>query len=341
MPVNTLGNLGGGFAPLTGDPEAEAQFKRNMVGARQYPGAGLLPAAPGVPTVATLGNYIGASGPRAVTGPARGSPAGPPVQALDAPNLALTRERIQRELMDNPALQRRFDANTTAEVGTNPEKRRWYQALTIDRAVQTGAPLAEIVNNPNYYPSTTTSKTAATGMGVDASLFEGANPANYATGNASFDPKTGRWVGFAGGPQTSTFGSGRTMELAGIEGQGAIPYAREMGYLGPTRTAIGPAGPRGPEDTTPLAGWEATVGTETPGGGSVGYTGRRTYGDPVPQASSTSVPADAPRSWEQILADFASGLGTMRPVQVKPIEAPKFTQMAPFTPLGRGVETFR
>ena len=88
MPVNTLGNLGG-----------------------------LLPAPPGVPTVATLGSYIGASGPRAVTGPARGSPAGPPVQALEAPNLALTRERIQRELMDNPALQRRFDANTTAEVG--------------------------------------------------------------------------------------------------------------------------------------------------------------------------------------------------------------------------------
>lgn len=311
MPVNTLGNLGG-----------------------------VLPAPPGVPTIGSLGNYIGASGPRSVTGPARGSPAGPPVQALEAPNLALTRERIQRELMDNPTLARRFDANTTAEVGTDPEKRRWYQALTIDRAVQTGAPLAAIVNNPNYYPPETTSKTATTGMGVDQSLFEGANPANYATGNASFDPKTGRWVGFAGGPQTSTFGSGKTMELGGIEGQGAIPYAREMGYLGPTKTAIGPAGPQGHGDTIAPAGWEATVGTDTPGGG-IGYTGRRSYGEPEPQASSTSVPADGPRSWEQILADFASGLGTMKAAQLKPLEAPKFTQLQPFTPLGRGVETFR
>jgi len=126
---------------------------------------------------------------------------------------------------------------------------------------------------------------------------------------------------------------------------GALQYPPPGARHAPTAclvsTAIGPAGPRGPEDTTPLAGWEATVGTEGPSSGSVGYTGRRTYGDPVPQASSTAVPADAPRSWEQILADFASGLGTMRPVQVKPIEAPKFTQMAPFTPLGRGVETFR
>ena len=59
--------------------------------------------------------------------------------------------------MDNPALQRRFDANTTAEVGTDPESAAGIRR-TIDRAVQTGAPLAEVVNKPNYYPSTTTGK---------------------------------------------------------------------------------------------------------------------------------------------------------------------------------------
>ena len=243
--------------------------------------AGALPPGPVMTTLnrlgetrrggGNLGAYIGALGPRAVTGPPRGSPAGLPVQATEASPFRLTRERIQRELQDNPELARRFDANTTAEVGTDPEKRRWYQALTMDRAVQTGQPLSAIVNAPDYYPRMTTRQTRTTGMGVDQSLFEGANPANYATGNASFDPKTGRWVGFAGGPQTTTFGTGRGMELGGIEGQSGIPYAREMGYMGPTRTAIGPGGPQG-NQISPMGGWETTVGAVTGAPGGVGYT---------------------------------------------------------------------
>ena len=108
------------------------------------------------PTLGTLGagpdplnRYLGVYGPRSVTGPARGSPAGLPQQATEVSPFMLTRERIRRELEDNPQLQRVLDQNTTAEVGTDPAKRRWYQALTIDRAVQSGRPLGELVNNPD------------------------------------------------------------------------------------------------------------------------------------------------------------------------------------------------
>ena len=50
-------------------------------------------------------------------------------------------------------------------MGTDPGKRRWYQALTMDRAVQTGKPLAEVVNAPDYYPGEDHRRTAATGQG--------------------------------------------------------------------------------------------------------------------------------------------------------------------------------
>lgn len=196
-----------------------------------------------------LDPYLGAYGPRSLTGRGRGSPAGGlPVQARDANPLSLTRERLQDELANDPRLRNTFDANTTAEVGTDPGKRRWYQALTIDRAAATGKPLSEVVNNPNYYPETTTRATATTGIGTDPSLWTGDNPANFATGNASYDPKKQRYVGFAGGPQTSSYGSSdRGSEYGGIEG-GTMPYARAVGYTGPERTAIGPGGPRGNED---------------------------------------------------------------------------------------------
>jgi hypothetical protein len=277
-----------------------------------------------------IGAYIGATGPRAVTGPARGSPPGLPVQASEASPFALTRERIQRELEDNPQLRQAFDRNTTAEVGRDPEKRRWYQALTIDRAVQSGQPLAEVVNNPNYYPPQTTRATATTGMGVDESIWQGANPANFATGNASYDPKTGRWVGFAGGPQTSTFGSGRGMELGGIEGQGGLPYARAMGYMGPNRTLIGPTGPQGPADTMAMGGWETTVGAGAPGGGGVGYVNP----ERVAQGATTD-PEELKKKdegggfdWGKFLAGF-----DFRPAPMVPV-APPFSFSGRAVPLG-------
>jgi hypothetical protein len=167
------------------------------------------------------------------------------------------RERVQRELEDNAALRQAFDANNTAEVGTDPAKRRWYQAQVIDRAIASGEPLANVVNNPNYYPPVTTKATRTTGQGVDESIWGGANVANYATGNSSFDRNTGRWVGFQGGPQTTTYGTGMGTELGGIEGKQGLRFAKVMGYTGPDKTALGPGiGMRG-EDGTMLAGAQA------------------------------------------------------------------------------------
>ena len=277
----------------------------------------------------------------ALAGRPRGSPGGLPYQASEVSPFALTRERIQRELEDNPATARAFDINTTAEVGTNPEARRKYQAATMDRAVSTLKSLRETISNPGYYPPVTINARRAAGLDVDPALWEGANPANYATGNASYDPKTGRWVGFAGGPQTAMTGTGaiRGTELYGIEGPQGLEYARIMGYTGPSKTPIGPAGPRGdavsneplpaaPATTSwqttsePLpavnaAGWQATVGTELPEESSAGVA----YTPPQPAAQAPQPPPATPQQPQSsFLRDF---FGALRPIKRQaPVEIP-------------------
>jgi hypothetical protein len=185
-----------------------------------------------------------------IAGPARGSPSGElPKQAEDMPNLARVRERFRPMLESNPALRQKFDANTTAEVGTNPAARNAYQALTLDRAAARGESLPYTLSRgpdtpDRYYPGTTTNARAASGIGVSPALWGGANPVNFATGNASFDPRTGRYVGFAGGPQTGSVQTGSGTEYAGVEGPD-LPAARRFGYTGPSMTGIGPRGPQG------------------------------------------------------------------------------------------------
>jgi hypothetical protein len=152
-------------------------------------------------------------------------------------------------LEGNPALRQKFDINTTAEVGTSPAARNTYQALTLDRAAARGESLPYTLSRgpgtPDpYYPGTTANARTASGQGVSPALWGGANPANYGTGNASFDPKTGRWVGFAGGPQTGSVQTGSGTENTGIEGPD-LAAVRRFGYQGPSKTAIGPGGPQG------------------------------------------------------------------------------------------------
>jgi hypothetical protein len=243
--------------------------------------AGTFPPGPVFSTLDRLGAtqaeptapYIGAFGPRSVTGPARGSRGGLPQQARDLPSLALTRERFQRALEDDPRLAATFARNRSAEIGpqaTAPEQ-GFYDALAMDRGAARGEPLAYTLTNPAYFPATTQNYRGPVNQApVNPALFAGANPANFATGNASLDPATGRWVGFAGGPQTATIRSGRGMELAGIE-RPDLPYARAVGYTGPPSTPIGPSGPLG-MDVASLGGgtggWETTVG---PSAAGVGY----------------------------------------------------------------------
>jgi hypothetical protein len=187
--------------------------------------------------------------PPSIAGPVRGSPGGLPVSAEDMPNLARVRERFRPVLENDPKLARQFDVNTTAEVGTDPGARRFYQALTLDRAAARGESLPYTLSRgpgtpDRFYPASTMAATRPSGMGPAPSLWMGANPANYGTGNASYDPRTGRHVGFAGGPQTGSIQTGSGIERAGVEGPD-LPAVRRWGYAGPTRTAIGPSGPQG------------------------------------------------------------------------------------------------
>ena len=270
--------------------------------------AGTFPPGPVFNTLDRLGAqrgestapYIGALGPRSVTGPGRGSPGGLPIQAREAPSLMLTRERLQRALEDNPGLAATLARNRSAEIGptASPERRAWYDALVLDRAAARGEPLDYTLTNRAYFPSTTTGYRGAIGnYETDPALFAGANPANFATGNASRDPRTGRQVGFEGGPQTSSIGGGSNPERGGIERRD-LPYARAVGYTGPDTTPIGvvPGAPLG-MDATDLTsgGWNTTV-SAAPGaaGGGVGYV----RPDLVAQGASTN-PADLEKVKEQ------------------------------------------
>jgi hypothetical protein len=274
--------------------------------------------------------YIGALGPRSVIGPGRGSPGGLPVQARDASSLMLTRERLQRALEDNPGLAATLARNRSAEIGptASPERRAWYDALVLDRAAARGEPLDYTLTNRAYFPSTTTGYRGPVGnYETDPALFAGANPANFATGNASFDPRTGRQVGFAGGPQTSSIGGGSNPERGGIERQD-LPYARAVGYTGPDTTAIGLAGPLG-MDATDLTsgGWNTTV---SPATGGVGYV----RPDLVAQGATTN-PEELKKKEEgfslgRLLAGFdftpakpakaaPLGFGEGRPLQFAPL----------------------
>lgn len=304
--------------------------------------AGSFPPSPVFNTLDRLGNnqpslapYIGALGPVDVTGPARGSPGGLPVQAADAPSLMLTRERFQRQLEDDPNLAFQLARNRSAEIGPNatPSEQAFYDALVLDRAAARGEPLAYTLSNPRYFPSTTLNYRGAVNMApTNPALFAGANPANFATGNASFDPRTGRWVGFGGGPQTATIRTGRGMELAGIE-RTDLPYARTVGYGGPGTTAIGPTGPTGMDMTNiaPAGGWETTVGVSPSG---VGYVNANR----VAQGATTR-PEDLQRRIEPstFLQRFFRALDfTPAKASTANIPAMQYGPVFRPTPIGRG-----
>ncbi len=283
--------------------------------------------------------YIGAFGPRSVTGPGRGSPGGPPVQAREASNLALVRERHQRALEDYPGLAATLARNRSAEIGPNasPEKRAWYDALVFDRAAARGEPLDYTLTNPAYFPPTTTGYRGKVGnYASDPALFEGANPANFGTGNASIDPRTGRPVGFGGGPQTGSIGEGWNPERSGIE-KIDMPFARAMGYTGPDVTPIGTgAGAPLGMDASQLTsgGWNTTVAAPAGGAspGAVGYTppelaarGART--DPAELVR----PEETGFDWTKLI----SGL-KYNPKQIKAVEPFQFDRpIMRMTPIGR------
>jgi hypothetical protein len=163
--------------------------------------------------------------------------------------LGAQRQRIFAELQNDPQTARQFDAMVTAEAGQDPMKRQIVGETMINSALSSNQPLKAILSRQNFYPPETFARAAQGGSGqpMTEATWDPVNPANvagYGTGNASMDPRTGRQVGYAGGPQTAFAGGYRTGEGAGIEG-GTMPWARSVGYQGPGgATARGPGGPQ-------------------------------------------------------------------------------------------------
>jgi len=215
----------------------------------------------------------------------------------------LGRTRFLDELA-NPAVRDRLIAYTRSEVGgQGPQAQQAFMESIFNRAVARNQPLAKTLSG-SYFPDVTHQRAARPVTEAERAAY---TPlvSDVLGGSNVARYATGNasgTVGFAGGPQTAAYGG----ERYGVEG--------------------------------PDKGWWTRVGAEGPSGGSVGYTGAGTHADPAPREAAG---ATAPRSWEQILADFASGLGTMKAAKVAPVEAYKFGQTTPFKPLAGGVETFR
>lgn len=219
----------------------------------------------------------------------------------------LGRTRFLDELA-NPAVRDRLIAYTRSEVGgQGPQAQQAFMESIFNRAVARNQPLAKTLSG-SYFPAVTHQRAMRPVSEAERAAY---TPlvSDVLGGSNVAKYATGNasgTVGFAGGPQTAAYGG----ERYGVEG--------------------------------PDRGWWTRVGAEGPSGGSVGYTGAGTHAVSAPAPREAQAPATGgPRSWEQILADFASGLGTMKAAQVKPVEPYKFTPMSPFKPLAGGVEIFR
>jgi hypothetical protein len=174
-----------------------------------------------------------------------------PRMSVQPAPLSVARERARVELESTPGLLSKVDKLTTAEVGADPRARQMFQEGLINRAAAGGVPLATAIEDRQYYPPETYARArreGGTGQGVTPAMFDPINPSNltnFATGNASIDPRTGRPVGFQQGPQTAYYQG----EQHGIE-RPNLPWARAMGYSGPDTTALGRGGPQGPGGPT-------------------------------------------------------------------------------------------
>jgi hypothetical protein len=182
-----------------------------------------------------------------------------PVEGAPAnAGLAEQRARIGRELQ-NPEVQRLLAASTEAEVGgQGPAAKQGYIESVMNRALSRGKTLAATLNDPRYYPATTTSKLGRTNVpdvtGITQAVLGGSNISNFSTGNESgsvrsggapigFDPGTGerfvqenadrRWVraamagGGGGQPQPTVAGPAGDPTVPG----GILARARQVAML--------------------------------------------------------------------------------------------------------------
>jgi hypothetical protein len=166
----------------------------------------------------------------------RGTLAAPYSGAGVSDILGSGRDRVRQEIEGTPGLASEFDALTTAEVGREPQRRQMFQESVINEAVKSQRSLADVLRRRDYFPPETFARAGRegpSGIDVPGDIWGGSNVARFATGNASFDPRTGRMVGFQGGPVTAVAGEGRGQERFGLEGPGSVAWARSAGYEGP------------------------------------------------------------------------------------------------------------
>jgi len=167
----------------------------------------------------------------------------------------LGRARFIDQLAD-PRVRDRLFRYTYAEVGTQgPEAQQAFMETILNRALAQNKSVWDILRG-SYFPPVTHS-TAAQGIGPNTrasyepilqNVMAGSNISNFATGNASIDPKTGKWVGFGGGPVTASYGG----ERYGIE-KGTEDWWKNLGYGGSPAPWV-PSGrgyaPPAPSNTT-------------------------------------------------------------------------------------------
>lgn len=148
-------------------------------------------------------------------------------------------QRMQAEL-ENPYVMDRLIAMTRAEVSNlGPEGAQKFLETIRNRAAAEGKSLAQVLGDRRYFPAITFARASQPVSAAEREQYAplvsqamaGSNTANYATGNASYDPVKQRWVGFQGGPTTATTGRGMGTELYGIE-KPNLGWAHSVGYEG-------------------------------------------------------------------------------------------------------------
>jgi hypothetical protein len=93
-------------------------------------------------------------------------------------------------------VQRLLAASTEAEVGgQGPAAKQGYIESVMNRALSRGKTLAATLNDPSYYPATTTSKLGRTNApdvtAITQAVLGGSNISNFSTGNESGSVRSG------------------------------------------------------------------------------------------------------------------------------------------------------
>lgn len=158
----------------------------------------------------------------------------PGQQAPEAPATGIDRSH-HKQWLSNPVVRDRIIALTKQEVGgQGPGAQLKFMESLFNRSdSRFQGDVMRVLNQSDYYPnlgspaSLSNKDRESMGPLLERVVNENTNESNYATGNSSFDPKTGRVVGFNKGVETS-YDNG---EHYGVEGPD-MAWAQGKGFSG-------------------------------------------------------------------------------------------------------------